>query len=140
VYLRPHVDPAAVKEAILGRFSGNRRLFVLSSREAREYVANLTNQWFGLTWLQMAVAILVAVLGIVNSLTVTIADRRRELGILRAVGALGIQVRGTIWMEAAAIAVVSVVLGLAFGAMHLYCVLQISSRDFPGFRFDYTYP
>src|SRR5205807_434322 len=92
------------------------------------------------TWLQMAVAILVAVLGIVNSLTVTIADRRRELGILRAVGALGIQVRGTIWMEAAAIAVVSVMLGLAFGAVHLYCVLQISSRDFPGFRFDYTYP
>ena len=46
---------------------------------------------------------LVAVLGIVNALTVSIQDRRRELGVLRAVGALHWQVRRTIWMEAVAI-------------------------------------
>ena len=54
------------------------------------------------------VAVLVAVLGIVNSLTVTIADRRRELGVLRAVGGLRSQVRGAIWMEALTIALVGV--------------------------------
>jgi hypothetical protein len=33
-----------------------------------------------------------------------------------------------------------VVLGLALGAAHLYCVLEISYRDYPGLRFDYMYP
>jgi putative ABC transport system permease protein len=140
VYLRPGADPAQVREGILQRFSGERRLFVLSSGEVRDYVSGLAEQWFSVTWLQISVAILVAILGIVNSLTVTIADRRRELGVLQAVGGLRRQVRGTIWMEAAAVALVSVLLGLALGAVHLYFVLEISSRDYPGLRFDYVYP
>ena len=140
VYLVPGVEPARVRERILDRFAGERRLFVLSSHEVRDYVNRLADQWFGMTWLQIGVAVLVAVLGIVNSLTVTIADRRRELGVLQAVGALRWQVRGTIWMEAATVALVCVLLGLALGAIHLYFVLQISERDYPGLRFDYTYP
>ena len=31
-------------------------------------------------------------------------------------------------------------LGLALGAVHLYCVLEISYRDYPGLQFDYMYP
>ena len=48
----------------------------------------LIDQWFALTYNQIAVAILVAVLGIVNTLTVSITDRRRELGVMQAVGGL----------------------------------------------------
>jgi putative ABC transport system permease protein len=140
VYVAPGADPVRVRERILERFADERRLFVLSSHEVRDYVGRLAAQWFGMTWLQIGVAVLVAVLGIVNSLTVTIADRRRELGVLQAVGGLRRQVRGAIWMEAATVALVCVVLGLALGAVHLYFVLQISERDYPGLRFEYTYP
>jgi putative ABC transport system permease protein len=140
VYLQPGADASAVREAILRTFSGDRRLFVLSSLEVRDYVEGLTDQWFGMTRTQIIVAILVAILGIVNSLTVTITDRRRELGVLQAVGGLRSQVRGAIWMEALCVALVGVLLGLALGAVHLYCVLEISYRDYPGLRFDYMYP
>lgn len=140
VFLRPGADPDTVRGAILQTFSADRRLFVLSNAEVRQYVAGLTNQWFAITWVQISVAILVAILGIINSLTVTIADRRRELGILRAVGGSRGQVRGTLWMEAVALAMVGVILGLAVGAVHLYYVLELTFRDFPGMRFDYVYP
>ena len=140
VYLLPGVLPATVKEAIPAKYAGNRRPFVLSNQEVRQYITRLTDQWFGLTWVQISIAILVAILGIVNSLTVTIVDRRRELGVLQAVGGLRNQIRGAIWMEAAAIAVISIILGLALGAIHLYYVLEMSYRDFPGMRFDYIYP
>ena len=140
VYVKEGVDPAAVRAAILRTFSSDRRLFVLSNAEVREYIAGLTNQWFGITWVQISVAILVAILGIFNSLTVTIADRRRELGILRAVGGRRSQVRGTIWLEAAGLAAIGLILGLGLGAIHLYYVLEMTYRDFPGLRFDYMYP
>lgn len=140
VYLAPGAEEARVRERLLARFADNRRLFVLSSGEVRDYVGGLAAQWFSMTWLQISVAVLVAVLGIVNSLTVTIADRRRELGVLQAVGGLRQQVRGAIWMEAATVALVCVILGLALGAVHLYFVLEISSRDYPGLRFGYSYP
>ncbi len=69
------------------------------------YVIRITDQWFGLTYVQIAVAVLVAVLGIVNALTVSITDRRRELGVLHAVGGLRHQIRHTVWMEAMAIGI-----------------------------------
>jgi putative ABC transport system permease protein len=88
----------------------------------------------------VAVAVFVAVLGIVNSLTVSITDRRRELGVLQAVGALKGQVRRTIWLEALALAALGLVLGCLFGALNLYYVLDIVQRDVSGLRLDYEYP
>ena len=102
MYLAPGVSPVDVKSRILERFGREKRIFVLSNREVRAYVIKVTDQWFAMTYVQLFVAVLVAILGIVNTLTVSIADRRRELGVLRAVGALRNQIRHTIWMEAAA--------------------------------------
>lgn len=140
VYLAPGADADTVRTAILTRFAQSRRLFVLSTEEVHEYVMKVTDQWFSMTWVQIAIAILVAILGIVNSLTVAIADRRRELGVLQALGAVRGQIRRTIWMEAVTLGVVSLVLGLAIGAIHLFCSLEMTSRDYPGLRFDYMYP
>ena len=70
--------------------------------------------------MQIAVAVLVAILGIVNTLTVSITDRRRELGVLQAVGGLRSQIRRTIWIEALSIALIGLVLGFALGAVQLY--------------------
>ena len=94
----------------------------------------------GLTYSQILVAVLVAVLGIVNTLTVSIIDRRRELGVLQAVGGLRSQVRHTIWMEAGSIGLIGIVLGLVLGAVNLYYVLEMTSRDFSGMRLEYVYP
>jgi len=84
--------------------------------------------------------VLVAILGIVNTLTVSITDRRRELGVLQAVGGLHGQIRRTIWIEALSIAVLGLVLGFAFGAVNLYYILQIVHRDIAGMRLAYTFP
>ena len=82
--------------------------------------------------MQTAVAVLVAILGIVNALTVSITDRRRELGVLQAVGGLRNQIRHTIWMEAIAIGIIGVVLGLALGAVQLFYSIEIARRDLVG--------
>jgi putative ABC transport system permease protein len=140
VYLDAGANAEEVKTAILSRVGANRRLFVLLNADVRQYVMNLADQWFGMTWVQIAVAILVAVLGIVNSLTVSIVDRRRELGILRAVGGLRGQVRRTIWIEAITIGTVGVILGLALGTVQLYYQIAIGARDYPGMQLSYLYP
>jgi len=140
VYLQPGASPDQARTEILNRVGSNRRLFVLLNEEVRRYVLNLADQWFGMTWVQIVVAILVAILGIVNSLTVSIADRRRELGVLRAVGGLRSQIRGTIWIEAITIGTIGVILGLALGAIQLYYQLEIGARDYPGMQLNYLYP
>jgi putative ABC transport system permease protein len=139
VYVQPGADVADVKRRILEHFAG-RRAFVLTNGELRAYILKITDQWFGLTSVQIAVAVLVAILGIVNTLTVSITDRRRELGVLQAVGGLHGQIRRTIWMEALSIGSLGLVLGFGLGAINLYYTLQIVHRDIVGMRLEYGYP
>lgn len=140
VYVKDKPAEEQVRQAILNRFLNERRLFVLTNQELRSYILNLTDQWFGITYLQIAVAVLVAILGIVNTLTVSITDRRRELGVLQAVGGLRNQIRGTIWIEALTIAVIGLALGFALGAGQLFYSLEIARRDLAGIRLSYEYP
>jgi putative ABC transport system permease protein len=128
-----------VKQRILERLSGV-RAFVLTNAEVRNYIFGLTDQWMALTYSQIAVAVLVAVLGIVNTLTVSIIDRRRELGVLQAVGALRNQLRHTVWMEAVAIGLVGLVLGWVLGAINLHYVLEMARRDISGMMMAYRFP
>jgi putative ABC transport system permease protein len=110
------------------------------TRNCASYILGITDQWFGLTYVQILVAVLVAILGIVNSLTVSIADRRRELGVLQAVGGLRNQIRHTIWMEAITIGVLGLAIGFALGAVHLAYILEITRRDLAGLRLEYQFP
>ena len=140
VYLARGASPADVKRRILEQFGREKRIFVLSNHEVRAWVLKVTDQWFGMTYVQLFVAVLVAILGIVNTLTVSIADRRRDLGVLRAVGGLRNQIRHTIWMEAAAIGAIGLILGVGLGAVNLYYQLQIVRQSFAGLTLDYTFP
>ncbi len=140
IYLQPGYTDKAVRAEILDRLGSQNRLFVLTNADVRNYVIKLTDQWFGITWIQIAVAVLVAILGIVNSLTVSITDRRRELGVLQAVGGLRTQIRHTIWLEAVSIGIVGLALGLGFGAVQLFYTLETSRISLAGLTLAYEYP
>jgi putative ABC transport system permease protein len=140
VYLERGAEVPAVKRSILERYAGERQVFVLTNTELKAYILRITDQWFGLTSVQIAVAVLVAILGIVNTLTVSITDRRREIGVLKAVGGMHGQIRRTIWMEALAIGALGLILGYALGAINLYYILQIVHNDIAGMRLDYEFP
>jgi putative ABC transport system permease protein len=140
VYLNKGADPSRVKTAILANLGDRTRLFVLENRELRGYILNIANQWFGIAYVQIAVAVLVAILGIVNTLTVSISDRRRELGIVQAIGGLRGQIRRMIWVEAILIGAIGLALGLLLGGAALYYVREIGGRDIAGIRLAYEYP
>lgn len=141
VYVTPGTDPQVVGQRILERLAPNHpRLLILTNAEVRHWILQLTDQWLQLTYVQVFIAVLVAILGIVNTLTVSIIDRKRELGVLRAVGGFRRQIRQTVWMEAVAIGLVGLALGLLFGAANLYFLLQITGRDLSGMYLPYRFP
>src|SRR5258705_8247052 len=112
----------------------------MPNSDVKSYILKITDQWFGLTSVQTAVAVLVAILGIVNTLTVSITDRRRELGVLRAVGGMRNQIRRTIWLEALTIGAIGLILGLALGVVQLFYSLGISAEDVAGLRLPFEFP
>ena len=140
IYAKPGVGGEELRRNIVEHAGKQRHMFVTLNHEVRKYIDNIMNQWFGMTYLQVLVAVSVAVLGIVNTLTVSITDRRRELGVLRAVGGLRKQIRHTIWMEAVTIGLIGLILGLVTGAMNLYYELQVVQVDLTGIPIDYRFP
>ncbi|HTZ42772.1 MAG TPA: FtsX-like permease family protein [Jatrophihabitans sp.] len=83
--------------------------------------ARTIDQLLGILYGLLALAIVIAVLGIINTLALSVVERRREIGMLRAVGLVRAQVRRTIYLESTLIAlfgaIVGVALGLVFGSL-----------------------
>jgi putative ABC transport system permease protein len=140
LFLAPGASASDVRRRILERYEGERRVFVFTNADARAYTMSVADQWFGLMDVQIGIAVLVAVLGIVNTMTVSITDRRREIGVLRAIGALKAQVRGAVWLEAFAVAAIGLVLGAILGAVNLYFLLDVVRRDTIGLQLNYEFP
>jgi putative ABC transport system permease protein len=136
-----HSDSAdEVRRKILHKFGGRLPLFVVTSKEYRGFVMRVADQWFGMTYFQIVIAVLVAVLGIANTLIVSIADRRRELAVLRAVGTLRRQIRRIVLAEALLIALMGLVFGIIVGAGNLYYALEVARRGILGIRLPYQFP
>jgi len=140
VYAKPGTPLEDLKTRIQAQFPEQHRMFVYLNREVKNRVLSNSNQFLGLTYIQIFIAVLVAVLGVANNLSISITDRRREFGILRAIGALGLQIRGSIWCEALTIAFLGVALGMAFGALDLFYELGLVRNDYAGLTLDYQFP
>jgi putative ABC transport system permease protein len=88
---------------------------VLDQTEYKEEQMGFVDQMLGLVYALLALAIIIALLGIGNTLTLSIVERTRELGLLRAVGMTRAQLRSTIRWESVIIAVQGALLGLVIG-------------------------
>ena len=73
------------------------------------------DQLLGVVYALLALSVLVALLGIANTLALSVVERTREIGLLRAVGMTRPQVRRMVRMEAISVALIGAALGLALG-------------------------
>ncbi len=89
---------------------------------------NSINQLLGLIYVLLALAILVSLIGIVNTLMLSVFERTREIGLLRAVGMKRRQVRRMIRSESVIISLLGAVVGIVIGTA-LGLALASSLRD-----------
>lgn len=90
---------------------------VLTAEEFKDDQAGQIDQLLGLIYALLALAVIVSLFGIVNTLALSITERTRELGMLRAIGTSRRQVKAMIRKESVIIAVIGGVLGLAVGVV-----------------------
>ncbi|MCT7355059.1 ABC transporter permease [Streptomyces sp. 15-116A] len=82
-----------------------------------------------LVYALLGLAIIIAVLGVVNTLALSVVERTREIGLLRAIGLARRQLRRMIRLESVVIAVFGAVLGLALGLVWGLCVQQVLALE-----------
>jgi putative ABC transport system permease protein len=88
---------------------------IQTQAEFKQSQQKMVNQLLGLIYVLLALAVLIALIGIVNTLMLSVFERTHEIGLLRAVGMRRRQVRAMIRSEAVILSVFGAIIGILVG-------------------------
>ncbi len=140
VDLNPGVDQLAMKHEIERLTAGSFHAFVYTNAEFKRWISSLVDQFFTLNYMQLVVAVLIAILGIVNTLLISVSERRREIGIVRAIGGLRGQIKKLVLLEAVAVAIVGVIVGSVAGMLNTVFMSHTVSVVLAGYSVPFYFP
>ena len=115
VTAEPGVDVAALKQRLVKAVKSYYVVSVMDREEFKTTVGSMVDQILMILYALLALSIVIAIFGIVNTLALSVAERTKEIGLLRAIGTSRSQVRGMLGIEALIISVFGTLLGLAVG-------------------------
>ena len=115
VTLLPGTDQGAVQDAIANALADHPDAQVLDQEGYEKVASGFIDQLLTFVTVMLALAVLIALLGIVNTLALSVFERTRELGLLRAVGMTRGQVRAMVRWESAVISLIGALSGAALG-------------------------
>jgi putative ABC transport system permease protein len=140
VNLHPGVDPQSARELLRGRLKGRVPALLSTREEFLTEVRNVLDRFNTLTRVAVLMGLLVAYMGIVTSLLISVAERAREIGILRAVGALGSQIRRSVVFEAVATTACATAIALPLAALLARFLETTVMETYAGFRLSSAVP
>lgn len=115
VTAQPNVPVAQVRKTVEAAAALSPNISVKDQAEFKADQRKQINQILGFVLVLLALAVLIAALGIVNTLALSVFERTREIGLLRAVGMSRRQLRRMVRLEAVIISVFGAVLGVVVG-------------------------
>ena len=115
VKIAPGADVAQVKDRITAALAEHPDAKVLDQKGYEHEISGVVNQILAFVTVMLLLAVVIALLGIVNTLALSVFERTRELGLLRAVGMTRAQVRAMVRWESVVISLIGAVVGAALG-------------------------
>src|SRR6185437_3474136 len=115
VSAKPGADPDVLRKTIENVLSKYPGIKVQSRGEYVQSAQHQIGQLVNLIYVLLALSVLIAFFGIVNTLALSVTERTREIGLLRAVGMSRAQLRRVVRLESVAISLFGAVMGLVLG-------------------------
>jgi putative ABC transport system permease protein len=144
VYLRDGTNLDGVRARMTALLStlanGGLPPLVISNVELRKEILEIFDRTFLLTYVLEAIAVVIAMLGIVNTLITSVLERRREFSTLRAIGGSSAQIRQLVLWEAAYLGAVGIVLGLIGGGFLSLLLIKVINRQSFGWTIQMIVP
>ncbi|MEU6083715.1 FtsX-like permease family protein [Streptomyces sp. NPDC047108] len=122
-------DPPQLRERLERTLEPFPQVQVRDQADYKELVRGQIAVLLYLVYALLGLAIVIAVLGVVNTLALSVVERTREIGLLRAIGLSRTQLRRMIRLESVVIAVFGAVLGLALGFVWGLAVQQVLALE-----------
>lgn len=138
VYVRavPGADPADVREAVHDAVEDHPTLQVMSVSEVKEQLSSILDIAFYTIAAMLALAIVIAVFGISNTMALSVLERTRESALLRALGLAKGQLRRMLGIEAVLLCLIGAGIGIVFGVVFGWAA---GAAVLPGLEFTVPY-
>jgi putative ABC transport system permease protein len=139
VYVAPGANLEMVRHEMEAASAG-RNVLIFSNRDLRTEAIQIFDRTFAITYALEAVAIFVAVMGIAGALVALVIDRRRELGLLRFLGAAAGQVRKLILVEAGLLGMLANIAGFGLGVLLSLVLIYVINKQSFGWTIQFHWP
>jgi putative ABC transport system permease protein len=108
---------AATQHAVEHALGAYPNLKIQSRDQYVQAQRNMVNQLLGLVYALLGLAVIIALIGVVNTLMLSVFERTHEIGLLRAVGMKRVQIRAMIRSESVILSVFGAVIGIIVGTL-----------------------
>lgn len=139
IYLNDKSKLNQVRKEVLNTLHEH-RLIIRSNSELKQQVLEVFDKTFAITYSLEIIAILVAVLGLFNTLVSLILERKRETGILRFIGAFTQQIKRMVLIEAGILGLIGSAMGLIAGVVVSYILIFVINKQSFGWTIQINFP
>lgn len=140
VYLTKEAHREEVRQALVSLLGEKEQLAIIPNREFKEEILGIFDQTFSITYALEFITLTISLLGIANTLLAQIVERKREIGILRVIGASRRQIQKIILYEACGIGTVGTFLGTLSGFFLSLILIFVINRQSFGWTIQFYLP
>ncbi|MGA5423477.1 ABC transporter permease [Streptomyces lavendulocolor] len=124
---------AANEKALVDALGDNPAINVMDKQDIRDEFGGMINMMLNIMYGLLAMALIIAVLGVVNTLAMSVFERQQEIGMLRAIGLDRRRVKRMVRLEAVVISVFGAVVGIGLGSFLGWAIGQTIKSELPGY-------
>ncbi|GGT35077.1 ABC transporter permease [Streptomyces purpureus] len=126
-------ESAANEKALITSLGDNPAITFLDKKDIKDTFGGAINMMLNIMYGLLAMALLIAVLGVVNTLAMSVFERQQEIGMLRAIGLDRRRVKRMVRLEAVVISLFGAVVGIGLGAFLGWAIGQTFKNSLPGY-------
>ncbi|WP_017241208.1 ABC transporter permease [Streptomyces sp. SS] len=124
---------AAAERALSKAMGDNPAIQVMDHKEIRDTFGGPINMLLNIMYGLLGMALIIAVLGVVNTLAMSVFERQQEIGMLRAIGLDRRRVKRMVRLEAVVISVFGAVVGIGLGSFLGWAIGETFKNSLPGY-------
>ncbi|NUS58235.1 MAG: ABC transporter permease [Streptomycetaceae bacterium] len=125
---------AANEKVLIDALGDNPAITIMDQQDIRNEFGGVINTMLNIMYGLLAMALIIAVLGVVNTLAMSVFERQQEIGMLRAIGLDRRRVKRMVRLEAVVISVFGAVVGIGLGSFLGWAIGETFADQIPGYR------
>jgi putative ABC transport system permease protein len=140
LYLKKGQDVPAFVRKLKDRLLPGYSLEIVNNQELREQILVIFNRSFAVTYAIELIAILVSLIGVINTLLILVFERKREISILRYLGGSWGQIKGIMVLSAGLVGMAGILLGILMGPFMSLVIIHVINKISFGWEVAFRAP